>query len=230
MTAISTIDDVRALGTTAPSTSTATRFAARVAGGAATAFVAVLALLHVLKSELDPSWRMISEYEIGRHGWVMRAAFVLVAVACAALHRAVRGQVDGVAGTIGRLGLGAAAIGTLLAGVFATDPITATEAELTTQGNLHGLGFALGGPGLIVAVTLLTRALRRSAGRTAVIRVARATVLASIAAFAVVMATTYDGTFSSDVPIGWPNRLLMVGFAAWVVGVARLVRSADAAR
>jgi hypothetical protein len=33
-------------------------------------FLAILFLLHFLKPELDPSWRMISEYEIGRYGWM----------------------------------------------------------------------------------------------------------------------------------------------------------------
>jgi hypothetical protein len=31
------------------------------------AFLALLAVLHPLKSEFDPSWRVISDYEIGRH-------------------------------------------------------------------------------------------------------------------------------------------------------------------
>ena len=38
-------------------------------------FLGLLALLHFLKPELDPAWRMISEYEIGRFGWMMRLAF-----------------------------------------------------------------------------------------------------------------------------------------------------------
>ena len=41
----------------------------------ATVFLIILFLLHFLKRELDPSWRMISEYEIGRFGWLMRLAF-----------------------------------------------------------------------------------------------------------------------------------------------------------
>jgi len=31
-------------------------------------FLTILFLLHFLKPELDPAWRMISEYEIGRLG------------------------------------------------------------------------------------------------------------------------------------------------------------------
>jgi hypothetical protein len=38
-------------------------------------FLSILLLLHFLKPELDPTWRMISEYEIGCPGWLMRLAF-----------------------------------------------------------------------------------------------------------------------------------------------------------
>jgi len=38
-------------------------------------FLFLLLLLHFLKREFDPSWRMISEYEIGHFGWLMRLAF-----------------------------------------------------------------------------------------------------------------------------------------------------------
>lgn len=52
---------------------------------AAAAFVVLLAALHVLKPELDPSWRMGSEYAIGDYGWVMRIAFFSMALSCVAL-------------------------------------------------------------------------------------------------------------------------------------------------
>ncbi|WP_394554755.1 DUF998 domain-containing protein [Agromyces sp. MMS24-JH15] len=42
--------------------------------------VGLIAILHVLEPEYDPSWRMISEYSLGRHGWVMRLAFVTMAI------------------------------------------------------------------------------------------------------------------------------------------------------
>jgi Protein of unknown function (DUF998) len=41
--------------------------------------------LHVLKPEMDPSWHMISEYALGRHGWIMRLAFISLAISCVAL-------------------------------------------------------------------------------------------------------------------------------------------------
>jgi hypothetical protein len=44
--------------------------------------VSIVVLLHFLKPEIDPSWRMLGEYEIGRYGWLMRVAFVLCAIGC----------------------------------------------------------------------------------------------------------------------------------------------------
>ena len=41
----------------------------------ASVFLTILFILHFLKQELDPGWRMVSEYEIGRFGWMMRLAF-----------------------------------------------------------------------------------------------------------------------------------------------------------
>lgn len=67
------------------------------------AFVVLLAALHVVKSELDPSWHFISEYEIGRYGWLMQLAFLALAGANLAIVAAVRPAVPGIAGGIGLL-------------------------------------------------------------------------------------------------------------------------------
>jgi len=48
-------------------------------------------VLHVVKSDFDPSWRMISKYEIGRYGWLMVAAFLTLAASCVAVQRTLAG-------------------------------------------------------------------------------------------------------------------------------------------
>ena len=35
-----------------------------------------------------------------------------------------------------------------------------------------------------------------------------------------------DGTFGPDVPIGWPNRLVVVAYALWLMAVARHAQQA----
>ena len=223
-TAYQTVNHTADTATASP----AQRTAAAIAMAGASGFVALVVVLHVLKPELDPSWRMVSEYEIGRHGWVMRLAFGCLAVACVGLLAALRGKVQGAAGRVGRIGLVAGAAGTALAGAFASDPITATKDQLTMQGNLHGLGFTLGVPGMLIAVGLVTRAVRRSQPTSGgPLRVTRAAVWASLAAFIGTMAVTYDGTFGPDVPAGWPNRLLVASFATWIITTARAARGGE---
>ena len=39
------------------------------------AFLGILTLLHFIEPEFNPAWRMISEYEIGKYGVLMRVAF-----------------------------------------------------------------------------------------------------------------------------------------------------------
>jgi len=78
--------------------------AARVSFAAAAAFLVLFAVLHVIKPELDPSWRMGSEYGIGDYGWVMTIALFSMALSCVALFAAVRSEIETIGGRIG-LGL-----------------------------------------------------------------------------------------------------------------------------
>ena len=198
--------------------------AARLAASAGLAFLALLALLHVLKPELDPSWRMVSEYEIGRHGWLMTVAFLCLAVGTAAIVPAVRHDVTDRAGRVGLVFLAISAIGMVMGGIFVSDPITAAKDELTTHGNLHGVGTMLGIPGFVVASVLIGRSLRRNPrwadARRAVTWSTRLVWL-SVLAFVASMAVMYDGEFDADVVIGWQNRLAVVAFAVWVVTIGR---------
>lgn len=52
-----------------------TKIAAHTAVVLSSAFLTILFLLHLLEPEFDPAWRLISEYELGRYGWMMTLAF-----------------------------------------------------------------------------------------------------------------------------------------------------------
>src|ERR1700730_6638555 len=77
------------------------RVAACLCFAASAAFIILLAALHILRPDLDPSWRFISEYELGDFGWVMRVAFFCLALSCGSLCVAVVSQVRGVTGYLG---------------------------------------------------------------------------------------------------------------------------------
>ena len=44
-------------------------------------FLGLVLLLHVIESDISPRWRTISEYTLGRFGWVMNTAFVVRGIA-----------------------------------------------------------------------------------------------------------------------------------------------------
>ena len=61
----------------------------------------VLALLHVLRTDVDPVARPTSDYAHGSYGWLIVFATVGVGLAAIALAVAVRPEVRGTAGQIG---------------------------------------------------------------------------------------------------------------------------------
>jgi hypothetical protein len=200
------------------------RMAARLSFAAAATFLVLLAALHFIKPELDPSWRVMSEYAIGRHGWVMVLAFLSMALSCVALFAAIRTQTQTAGGKVGLAFLLVAAAGMTIAAVFTTDPITASSGELTTHGNLHALGTVLGA-GFPIAAALISRSLTRNRGWSKARRsLLWSAVLAWVGFLAFVLANVAmfpeDGTFGPDVMIGWPNRFMMVTFSAWLMTVA----------
>jgi len=120
------------------------RTAARLSFAGAATFVVLLATLHFIKPELDPSWHFISEYAIGNHGWIMVLAFLSLALSYVTLFLAIRSQIRTIVGRIGLALLLVSALGLTIAAIFTTDPITASKDAVTTEGSLHNLGGTLG--------------------------------------------------------------------------------------
>ena len=56
------------------------RWAAWLAIAAIVSYQLTLAVLILVRPDLDPSWHTISEWAIGPHGWIMSAAFLVSAL------------------------------------------------------------------------------------------------------------------------------------------------------
>lgn len=201
--------------------------AARISWGAAAAFVVLLAVLHLIKPEFDPSWRMVSEYAIGRYGWVMALAFLSISWSGVALFAAIRTHISTAGGKVGLALLLVSGVAITAAAIFTADPMTAGKDELTTHGNLHGLSAMIGIPGMTIAAILVSRGLVRnplwSPARKSILWSANliwVSLLLMILIIAVMLPQN-GGKFGSDVLIGWPNRLMMVAYSAWLMSVAR---------
>jgi hypothetical protein len=200
--------------------------AAKVSFAAAAIFLVLLAALHVLKPEFEPSWRFVSEYAIGRHGWIMTVAFLFLALSCLATVIAIRSQVETIGGKIGLALLLVVAASLAVAGIFVADPITTTKDQLTTHGSLHGFAAMVGIPGLPIAAVLISRTLIRNQAWSSIRRLllwtAHLTWISVLLMFVsmFIMLGQTQGKFGPEVLIGWPNRLVVLAYCVWLMVVA----------
>jgi len=188
-------------------------------------FVALLFALHGLKSDLDPSWHFLSEYAIGRWGWLMQGAFLALAGANLGTLVAIRPWLRTTAGKIGSAFFLAGTCGTVLAGLCVNDPINTPPEAQTLSGLLHNIGGGLGLLGFIGTLILSARLLRDPAWRAARLAVAIATtllVLGFLFSFVSIATLTAqaNGVYSPATPIGWPNRVGILSGCAWLAIVA----------
>src|SRR5437667_6899444 len=91
---------------------------ARLSIGAAVTVLLLLASLHVLSPEFDPSFRMVSEYALGRDAWVLSLMFLAWGISSWALALAIWSQVKTKAGKVGWWFLVIAGLGEAMASVF----------------------------------------------------------------------------------------------------------------
>jgi len=200
--------------------------AARLAAAGAAAVIVIILALHVIKPELEPSWRFISEYAIGRHDWLMMAAFCIWAVSCAALASALRGEVRTRPGRIGIVVLYIVSYALIAAGLFPQDPVTIKPEEGTTAGMLHAVASLIGIPGTPLAAMLISASLWRNNPawmpyRAVLMTAAHATWISLTLMIAyLAWAVPRAGGFNPDVSAGWMNRLVVATYLAWLLVVA----------
>ena len=215
--------------------SATSRMASRLALVAAVATLLFLAGLHVLSPELEPSWRMVSEYANGRYGWVLSLMFVSWALSSWALAFAIWPQVKTAAETAGWFFLVAAGVGEAMASVF------------DINHPLHSVAALIGIPSLPIAAMLISVSLGRTTAwrpaRTALLWTANLTwiSLAALAASFALLIFTYTragGDMSAGViaalppgviaVVGWANRLLVLAYCVWLMTVAWQALKLDA--
>jgi hypothetical protein len=200
--------------------------AARLSLVSGATFVLLLAALHFLRPDLDPSWRVISEYALGSYGWIMTIAFLAWGLSAISLFVAIRSQIPTLPGRIGLVLLLIGAAGPILAALFPTDPISTPPDAITTSGFVHSLG-ALLGDGILIGGTLITLSLVRrnpnwSPVRTPLILAILVAWIAAIlfTASMAVLLPANGGRLGPEVLIGWQGRFSAVAYAAWLMTAA----------
>jgi hypothetical protein len=181
--------------------------------GAAALAIALVALLHRLEPEFDPSWRMLSEYSLGRYGALMRVAFLAAGIGVIAVAVALSKSAWPAC-----LLLVVVAIGPLGAAFIDTDAITKPRAQISRKSAIHaalGSLFILGFP---MAATIAGIS---AAGDPAVGPVLAWVSIVPWIALAWFLGTNIryarpDAVGAPEVRVGWPNRVSMVVYLGWV--------------
>jgi len=190
--------------------------------GAVVSFVTLLAALHFIEPEFDPSRRLISEYELGRYGWVMTTAFLSLGVGVLAT---LLSTWD--ASAIGRSRIGRSLFLIISAALFGGG-IFYPYMPPNFESYIHGIC------GVIVIVTFPVAAALYSSGLVhspvwiplrARLRWATVAVWLGLLVFA--GSTIVLGSLSQpadrvypDLVIGWQNRFMILTYALWLTVVA----------
>jgi hypothetical membrane protein len=188
-----------------------------------------LLLLHAISPEFAPSWRMISEYALGRHGWLLTTFFLLWALGSMLLAAMLWGQVSGTWAKVGVVLLLLSAVGAAMGGLF------------DLKHKLHGMAFALGVPTLPLAALLIGHHLAArepwSANSGIILSASHATWI-SVVLMGVAMAVMFAGFRKAGLPMGpdatppdrvpagvialggYANRLLVLCHVGWLLAIA----------
>ena len=198
---------------------------ARLAVVAAVAYQLLLIGLIMLRPEIDPARKPISEYAIGRLGWLAVLAFQMSATAYVCLVVALPHMLRDRLGRIGMVVLCYCAVATVVVGLCVADPVTTPMAELSVVGGVHVIAGTSAFLLLPVAALMINISLSRTVGlpgsRMPLILTGLLPFMGLVIC-AVLVATVTPSE-------GWPPRLMFLTYAAWIVAVAiRLLRRSPA--
>lgn len=177
-----------------------------------------LLTLHFLRPDYAPATNFISNYAVGRYGWIMTTWFL--GMSCGLLTLAAGLYTNGLRSIVASLGiflLIIAAIGLVVSAIFPTD---APGAPSTSSGAIHDMSFLVNVGSILIATVLLSV----SFGAHPVWRSYRRTawILTSLIfiGFVVQFLTLHKG-----MPYGLANRFFVVVLFAWLFAVSFRLRA-----
>jgi Protein of unknown function (DUF998) len=115
---------------------------ARLSLGLVATFLGLLAILHFLEPEFN-SGHLISEYQLGRHGWMMSLAFCTLGIGAMLLAEVIPPNVSTRSGRLGPRGLWLIGVALFTAGLF---PPTPTRPIVAYVHGVSGLVVILASP------------------------------------------------------------------------------------
>jgi len=188
-----------------------------------------LLMLHFVSPEYKPSWRMISEYAMGRHKYLITSFFVCWGLSSVFLSLLLWSNVNTVWGTVGVILLFVSSIGEIMGGLF------------DINHKHHGLAFLLGVPTLPAAALLIGYDLIRTPGfegqASSIVLLSHAPWI-SLVVMGASMAIMIVGFKKAGILVGpnvqppktvppgvialagYANRLLVVSYVGWLILIA----------
>jgi hypothetical protein len=190
-----------------------------------------LLILHFASPEFQPSWRMVSEYALGKHHWLITSFFVFWCLSSLSLSFLLWPNVSGVWTTLGVLLLMLSGMGELMGGLF------------DVKHPLHGLSFMLGVPSLPIAALLIGyHLINKEAGNTTILLASHAPWI-SLILMAIAMIVMMSGFKNAGIPMGpeatppdhvpdgvialagYANRLLIISYIGWLLVIANYLKN-----
>jgi hypothetical protein len=191
-----------------------------------------LLVLHLVSHEFEPSWRMISEYALGKNKWLLTSFFLFWGVSSFLLAFLLWSTELSVVAHIGVILLFVSGIGEVMGGLF------------DIRHKLHGLSFLLGVPTLPAAALMVSYYLVSrqgwSAHPTGILLSAHATWI-SLVVMAISMVVMMSGFKKAGIPMGpgaeppktvpagviavngYCNRLLVIAYLLWLMVMASVL-------
>jgi hypothetical protein len=189
---------------------------------AAALWLVLILLLHFIQPELDPRTRMISEYALGLHGWMMQFAFFCMALSCGALAAATWALPL----SLGSALLAICSAGFAGAGVFVTDPVSLAQRTQTRRGALHVLFAFLVIVIFPVMATVVGMGVAGKAGSGLARHWLPALSALPWSGFLIFIGGTLISGRIQRTPLGYFERFLVLAYSLWLVAIALMLASA----
>ncbi|HKQ48613.1 MAG TPA: DUF998 domain-containing protein [Phycisphaerae bacterium] len=177
-----------------------------------------LLLLHVLRPDFAPASHMISEYAIGRYGWVMTTCFLAMSCGCMMLLLGLaRSGPGSVVAWVGTILLGIPAIGLVVSAFF---PMDSPGAPSTRSGEIHDNSFFVN----VITIFLVTVLLSVGFGRHPRWRTFQRTAVLMSALIVVAFVLQFL-TLHRGMPYGLANRFFFLVLTVWFFATALRLRA-----
>lgn len=190
-----------------------------------------LLILHFVSSEFKPSFRMVSEYALGKHKWLLTTFFICWGLCSITSGFMLWGVVTSGWAKFGVLLLFVTGLGAIMGGLF------------DVKHRLHGLAFGIGVPFLPVGALLISYHLSQKAvwqSHSSVLLISGHAVWISLVAMGLTMFLLFSSAKSAGIAMGpdsppwtelpkgvigingWANRLLVLCYLLYPMILAKM--------